>query len=195
VAAHAVAVRAQARASTVGLAGGRRLGLTICTLWLGCGEASPGSRGGARDAGHKQRAATWGVCGPDHRARVGPTTPTRAAARDTADPCRVDGLAAAGQRSTNCVADPRLGTPAMAIQRRRGWLRAEGWAPTQTEARRESRRAEGREPTAWEWRDSEGTRDNKSVAEIGARHLSRGANATPLVLQPDGIAGSGGPQP
>jgi hypothetical protein len=84
-------------------------GSTICTLWLGCGEAGPGSRGGARDAGHKQRAATRGVCEPDHRARAGPTTPTRVAARDTAHPCRGDGLVAAGRRSTNCVADPRLG--------------------------------------------------------------------------------------
>jgi hypothetical protein len=84
-------------------------GSTICILWLGCGEAGPGSRGGARDAGHKQRVATRGVCEPDHRARAGLTTLTRAAARDTADPLGGDGLVAAGQRSTNCVADPRLG--------------------------------------------------------------------------------------
>jgi len=104
-------------------------GSTICILWLGCGEAGPGSRGGARDAGHWLRAATWGVCGPDHRARAGSTTPTRAAARDTAHPCRGDGLVAAGHRSTNCVADPRLETPAMAIQRRRERPRAEAGLP------------------------------------------------------------------
>jgi len=170
-------------------------GSWIRTLWLGSGEAGPGSRGEARDAGQRPRAATWGVCEPDHRARVGPTTPARAAARDTAHPCGGGGLAAAGRRSTNCLADPRLETPAMAIQRRRGWPRAEGWAPTQTEARGELRRAGGREPDAWEWRDSEGTRDNKSVAEIGKRHLSRGADGTPVTLRLGGIAGPGGPQP
>jgi len=170
-------------------------GSKIRILWLGCGEAGPGSRSGARDAGHKLRAATWGVCEPDHRARAGPTKPTRVAARDTADPFRGDGLVAAGRRGTNRAADPRLETPAMAIQRRRGWPRAEDWAPTQTEARGGSRRARGREPQAWEWRDSEGTRDNKSVAEIGERHLSHGADGTPVTSQLDGIAGSGSPQP
>jgi hypothetical protein len=113
----------------VGLAGGRRLGLEQLHPLVGCGEAGPGSRGSARDAGKGLRAATWGVCGSDHRARGGSTTPTRATARDTAHPFRGDGLAAAGRRSTNCVADPRLETPAMAIQHRRGWPRAEGWAP------------------------------------------------------------------
>lgn len=111
--------------------------------WLGCEEVGSGSRGRARDAGHGLRVATWGVCGSDHRARRGPTKSTRAAAWDTAHPCGGDGSAAAGRRSTNCVADPGLETPAMAIQRRRGWPRAEDWAPTQTEARRQSRRAEG----------------------------------------------------
>lgn len=110
-------------------------GLRRRTLWLGCAEVGPGSRGRARDAGQRLWVATWGVCEPDHRARGGPTKLTRVAARDTADPFGGDDAAAADRRGTNCAVDSGLETPAMAIQRRRGWPRAEGWAPTQTEAR------------------------------------------------------------
>jgi hypothetical protein len=51
-------------------------GLRSRLLWLGSGEAGPGSRGRARDAGHGLRAATRGVCESGHRARARPTTPT-----------------------------------------------------------------------------------------------------------------------
>jgi len=164
-------------------------------LWLGHGEAGSGSRGKARDAERLLRVATRGVCRSGQRARGGTKKPTRVAARDTARPNRDGGSAAASRRSTNCAADPRLGTPEMANQRRRGWPRAEDWAPTQTEARGDSRRADGREPRAWEWDGSEGTRENKSVAEIGERYLSRRADDTSVASRREGIAGSGGPQP
>jgi hypothetical protein len=119
------------------------LGLRSRILWLGCGEAGPGSRGRARDAGHRPWAATRGVCESGHRARAGQITPAWARARDTADPFGGDGSAAAGRGSTNCAVDPGLETPAMAIQRCRGRPRVEGWAPTQPEARGWSRQAEG----------------------------------------------------
>jgi hypothetical protein len=170
-------------------------GLQRRILWLGCEEAGPGSRGLARDAGHRLWVATWGVCEPDHRARAGPRTPARAAARDTADPFGGDGSVAAGRRSTNCVADPGLETPAMAIQRRRGWPRAEGWAPTQTEARGSSRRAEGESRKPGNGVAPGVLVTTRSVAEIGSRHLSRGTGCTPVRLRFGGIAGSGGPSP
>jgi hypothetical protein len=96
--------------------GGRRWDLLVegasgsqrRTLWLGYEEAGPGSRGWARDAGHWLRVATGGVSEPDHRARAGPKTPARAAARDTAHPYGGDDSVAAGWRSTNCAADPGL---------------------------------------------------------------------------------------
>jgi len=143
VAAHAVGSRAKARATTVGLAGGRRLGLERPyplvgvrrnRPWLSRIELGmPGKGRGQRD----EASASW-VIGLE-RADNAP----RVEARDTADPFGDDGSAAASRGSTNCAADPGLETPAMVIQRRRGWPRAEGWAPTQTEARGRSRRAEG----------------------------------------------------
>jgi hypothetical protein len=121
-------------------------GSTSRILWLGCGEAGSGSRGTARDAGQGLRVATWGVCEPDHRARAGPTTPTRASARDTARPRRGDGLVAAGQRGTNCVADPRLVMPAMASQRRRGWLGLRAGLPPRRKHERGRGGQEGESP-------------------------------------------------
>lgn len=106
-------------AGTRALASAARLGM----LGTGCGK--------------QQRASASRII----RREQGRQRPLELRARDTAHPRRGDGLAAAGSRSTNCGADPRLETPAMAIQRRRGWLRADGWAPTQAQARRGSRRA------------------------------------------------------
>lgn len=61
--------------------------------------------------------------------------------------------------------------PATAIRRRRGRRREEARAKVRGDARSWSRRSAGREPQAWEWRVPAGTRDNKSAAEIGERHL------------------------
>lgn len=89
MAAHAVAVWARARASTVGLVGGRRLGLAQAHPLVGMSRTGPGSSGRARDAEHRSRGATWGVCGSDRRARVRLRRPCRATARDTARPLGV----------------------------------------------------------------------------------------------------------
>jgi hypothetical protein len=61
--------------------------------------------------------------------------------------------------------------PATAIRRRRGRRREQARAKVRGDARSWSRRSAGRKPQAWEWSVPAGTRDNKSAAEIGERHL------------------------
>lgn len=65
----------------------------------------------------------------------------------------------------------RLEMPATAIwrQRRRRWAR--GFRASVAESSDQMRWSQGREPGAREQGDSTGSRDNKSVAEAGKRHL------------------------
>jgi hypothetical protein len=195
VAAHAVAVRARARASTVGLAGGRRLGLEEPHPLVGVrGSGSWLSRlgSGCRD---ELRVATWGVCGPDHRARGGSTTPTRAAARDTAHPCWGDGLVAAGGadqlRGRPKAGDASNGKSSIAED----GLEQKAGLPPRRKHEEDRGGQQGESPKLGNGVTPRVLVTTRSVAEIGERHLSRGAGGTPVTLRLDGIAGSGGPQP
>jgi hypothetical protein len=164
-------------------------------LWLGCGEAGPGSRGSARDAGHELRVATWGVCGPDHRARGGSTTPTRAAARDTAHPCWGDGLVAAGGadqlRGRPKAGDASNGKSSIAED----GLEQKAGLPPRRKHEEDRGGQQGESPKLGNGVTPRVLVTTRSVAEIGERHLSRGAGGTPVTLRLGGIAGSGGPQP
>jgi len=195
VAAHAVVVRARARASAVGLAGGRRLGLEQpyplvgvrgSGFWLL--RVSSGCRA-------RLRVATRGVCGPDHWVRGGTTKPTRTAARDTARPFGGEGLVAAGRRSTNCAADPRLESQQWQSGVAEDGLGRKAGLPPRRMHEEDRGGRKGESPELGNGVTPRVLVTTESVAEIGARHLSRRADGTPVALRLDGIAGSGGPQP
>lgn len=184
----------ESRTKTVGLVGGRRLGLVETRSWW---NAEKQDLALADELGMLSKFA-----GCDRgRQRFGSPRSWRADNAHT--------VVWTGHRSSHegwwfdsswpkqhqLLGYPGLDRPAMVFWHRSRWIREESRAPTRFDARESRRRSEGRKPGAWEWRVPAGARDNKSAAETGARHRARRTGGVTTTLSAAEIAGLDSSQP